>query len=215
MYEALITSCSGCVVIISTNLLVIQKFIIHLPTIIVGILEIIVVLSIVSVLILAIIFKRRDLLNIYMIAEFVHSQYRVIVAVTAVLVGVFPQTYLFALSSRQYTRSQVQTIWILVACASCFAWTLQMASVYFALRYRSYLPRFRRRKGMSEAVLKKKLIGSTTVSNISNLELRSVPEKMQQPVPETGSQPLPENNQQLVSAPSAISKTYSGTKGKH
>ncbi|VDP12944.1 unnamed protein product [Onchocerca flexuosa] len=43
-----------------------------------------------------------------MIAEFVHSQYRVIIAVTAILVGIFPQTYLFALSSRQYTRSQGQ-----------------------------------------------------------------------------------------------------------
>lgn len=43
--------------------------------------------------------------------QFVHCLYRVIIAVTTALLAVFPQTYLLALSSQQYSRSQGPLCW--------------------------------------------------------------------------------------------------------
>ncbi|KAK6101721.1 putative integral membrane protein [Brugia pahangi] len=106
MYKTLTAACFACIIVISTNIFIIQKFIKHLPTTVLAILEIVLVLSILLALILAAILKRRDLLSVYMVSAFIYSQYRVIIAVTAVLIAIFPQTYLLALSSQQYSRSQ-------------------------------------------------------------------------------------------------------------
>lgn len=90
-------------------------------------------------------------------------------------------------------------MWISVAIASIFAWTLQMASIYFAMTYRSYLPRFRRQTAISEAVSKKKQEESTMAPNMAQLQLEPVPEKELQPLPKEESQPVPTKNLQPVS----------------
>ncbi|VDK71061.1 unnamed protein product [Litomosoides sigmodontis] len=174
MYKTLATGCSACAIIIGSDVLVIEKFAKHLPTVVLASSGIFVILSILSALISASILRRRDLLNGYMIFAFVHSQYRVIIAVTAALLAIFPQTYLLALSSQQQNKSQVRLIWMFVSLASIFAWTLQMLSIYFAMTYRSYLPRSREQRAVSESVLEKKLEGSAMQANMAVLRAKLV-----------------------------------------
>uniref|UniRef100_A0A0R3QLS0 G_PROTEIN_RECEP_F1_2 domain-containing protein n=1 Tax=Brugia timori TaxID=42155 RepID=A0A0R3QLS0_9BILA len=208
-YKTLTAACFACVIVISTNIFIIQKFIKHLPTAVLAILEIVLVLSILLALILAAILKRRDLLSVYMVSAFIYSQYRVIIAVTAVLIAIFPQTYLLALSSQQYSRSQgplccenilfaVQIVWISVCFASILVWTVQMLSVYLAITYRSYLPRSKRQKRASEAVPKKKQSESVMASNVVEQHLQPVLDHQLKPLSKRESQPVSKENLQQV-----------------
>ncbi|VDN89306.1 unnamed protein product [Brugia pahangi] len=226
-YKTLTAACFACIIVISTNIFIIQKFIKHLPTTVLAILEIVLVLSILLALILAAILKRRDLLSVYMVSaqlgtnpkcyfspttflnlvkvmstfvklQFIYSQYRVIIAVTAVLIAIFPQTYLLALSSQQYSRSQVQIVWISVCFASILVWIVQMLSLYLAITYRSYLPRSKRQKRASEAVPKKKQSESVMTSNVVEQHLQPVLDHQLKPLSKRESQPVSKENLQQV-----------------
>uniref|UniRef100_A0A0R3S0I8 Signal peptide protein n=1 Tax=Elaeophora elaphi TaxID=1147741 RepID=A0A0R3S0I8_9BILA len=108
-----------------------------------------------------------------------------------------------------------------------------MIAVYFALTYRSYVPRTRSRKTLPEAVSKKRQEKSAT----TELQQKPVPEKdlklladrggalqpvsekkNAQPVPSAGAEPrepLPANDQQPVSSPFANDNAEDQAKQKH
>ncbi|KAL4003194.1 hypothetical protein ACH3XW_6605 [Acanthocheilonema viteae] len=68
-----------------------------------------------------------------------------------------------------------------------------MISIYFAMTYRSYLPRSRKRKAMSGAAPKKKLEESAMISNVAELQLKPAPEKKSKPLSGGELQPVSEN----------------------
>ncbi|VDK27315.1 unnamed protein product [Gongylonema pulchrum] len=136
-----------CRIAIGTNLLVIVVFNAHAATLILCVLESVVVLFILLLLIAAITLARRDLLCFYMIGMLLHGLARVLVGAVAALTAIYPRGFIQAArKGHRITYKMARVVWACISVISILLWLLAMTAIYFALRYRHYIPRYGARR---------------------------------------------------------------------